>query len=550
MQWSQCQHENRDGAKFCDECGAPQASRCPSCGTENRPGAKFCNECGTSFTGQPSASSFAQPAPEPEPLSYTPQYLAEKILTSRSALEGERKQVTVCFADIKDSTELIRDLDPEAAQQLLDPAINIMMEAVHRFEGTVNQVLGDGIMSIFGAPLSHEDHALRSCYAALAMQAAMRDYTEEVRRNQGLELRIRVGLNSGEVVVRTIGNDLHMDYSAVGPSTHLAARMEQLATPGSIRLSSSTLRLVEGLVRVNDLGPIPVKGMTEPVEVYELTGASAIRRRLQAAVARGLTKFVGRDTEIEALNHALEQTRTGHGQIVAAVGEAGVGKSRLVYEFVHSHRTQGWLVLESASVSYGKATPYFPVIDLLKRYAHVEDRDDPRTIRAKVTGQILTLDESLQETIQPLLSLLDALPEDSPFLQLDPPQRRQRILDGLKRILLRESQVQPFVLVFEDLHWIDSETQALLDSLIESLPTAQLLFLVNYRPEYTHSWGSKTYYTQLRLDPLPPESADEFLQALLGDDPSLEPLKKLLIEQTEGNPFFLEESVRTLVETQ
>ena len=326
--------------------------------------------------------------------------------------------------------------------------------------------------------------------------------------------------------------------------------MEQLASPGSIRLSSSTLRLVEGLVQVNDLGPIPVKGIAEPVDVYELTGASSVRRRLQAAVARGLTKFVGRDLEIDALNQALERAHNGHGQIVAAVGEAGVGKSRLVYEFVHSHRTQGWRVLESASVSYGKATPYFPVIDLLKRYAHIEDGDDARTIRAKVTGQILTLDESLQETIPALLSLLDALSEDSPFLKLDPPQRRQRTLDGLKRILLRESQVQPLVLVFEDLHWHDSESQALLDSLVESLPTAQLLLLVNYRPEYTHNWGNKTYYTQLRLDPLLPESADEFLEALLGDDARLESLKRLLIERTEGNPFFLEESVRTLVETQ
>jgi len=485
---------------------------------------------------------------QPLPISYTPQYLTEKILTSRSALEGERKQVTVLFADIKDSTELIRDLDPEDAQKLLDPAIHIMMESVHRFEGTVNQVLGDGVMSIFGAPIAHEDHAARACYAALAMQTAMQGYTEEVRRSRGLTLRIRVGLNSGEVVVRTIGNDLHMDYSAVGQTTNLASRMEQLADPGRIILTAPTLRLVEGLVQVNHLGPIPVKGMDEPVEVYELTGASSIRRRLQAAVARGLTKFVGRDTEIEALNQALDQASDGHGQIVAAVGEAGVGKSRLVYEFVHSHRTQGWLVLESASVSYGKATPYFPVIDLLKRYVHVEEGDDARTIRAKVTGHILTLDESLQETIPALLSLLDALPDDSPFRQLDPTQRRQYTLDGLKRILLRESQMQPLVLVFEDLHWIDSETQALLDSLVESLSLTQLLLLVNYRPEYTHGWGSKTYYTQLRLDPLPPESAEAFLRALLGDDASLRALKTILIERTEGNPFFLEESVRTFVE--
>ena len=505
------------------------------------------------WTGDTASPSVPASAPAPDqgraPLTYTPPYLAEKILTSRSALEGERKQVTVLFADIKDSTELIKDLDPEAAQQLLDPALHRMMEAVHRFEGTVNQVLGDGIMALFGAPLAHEDHALRACYAALTMQTAMRDYTEAVRRAHGIELRIRVGLNAGEVVVRAIGNDLHMDYSAVGQTTHLAARMEQLATPGTIRLTAATLRLVEGLVQVQALGPIPVKGLTEPVEVFELLGASALRRRLQAAAARGLTRFVGREAELAALRQALDQAGAGHGQVVAVVGEAGVGKSRLVYECVHAHYTQGWRVLESASVSYGKATPYFPVVDLLKRYAHVEDADEPRTVRAKVTGQVLTLDETLQETIPALLWLLDVLPDDSPFRTLEPPQRRQRTLEALKRVLLRESQVQPLLLVFEDLHWIDAETQALLDSLIESLPTARLLLLVNYRPEYQHGWGSKTYYTQLRLDPLPPASAEAFLDALLGQDPSLAPLKRLLIERTEGNPFFLEESVRTLVET-
>ena len=492
----------------------------------------------------PPAATQAQPPPVA-----IPAHLGEKIRAARADLEGERKQVTVLFADLKDSTRLIEGLDPEAARQLLDPALHLMMDAVHRYEGTVNQVLGDGIMALFGAPIAHEDHALRACYAALAMQAALRRYGDEVRRTQGLTLHTRVGLNSGEVVVRTISNDLHMDYSAVGQTTHLAARMEQLATPGTILLTTATLRLVEGLVRVNPLGPTPVKGLTEPVEAYELLGASALRRRLQAAAARGLTRFVGRQHELDTLSQTLEQARAGHGQVVALVGEAGVGKSRLVYEVVHSHRTQGWLVLESASVSYGKATAYFPVIDLLKRYAHVEDGDDTRTVRAKVTGQVLTLDAALQEALPALLGLLDALPEDSPFLTLDPPQRRQRTLDALKRLLLRESQEQALLLVFEDLHWIDTETQALLDSLVESLPTVRLLLLVNYRPEYQHGWGSKTYYTQVRLDPLPPASADELLQALLGDDPSLESLKRLLIERTEGNPFFLEESVRALVET-
>jgi hypothetical protein len=348
-----------------------------------------------------------------------------------------------------------------------------------------------------------------------------------------------VGLNAGEVVVRAIGNDLHMDYSAIGQTTHLAARMEQMAMPGSILLTQAVLSLAESYVQVMTLGAVPVKGLNAPIAVFELVRASAIRRRFQAAAVRGLTRFVGRDTELTAMVQALERAGTGHGQVAALVGEAGVGKSRLVYEFIHSHHVHGWRVLESTSVSYGKATPYFPVIDLLKRYAQVEERDEARTMRAKVTGQVLTLDEALQETIPPLLSLLDALPDDSPWLRLDPPQRRQRTLAALQRLLLRESQVQPLLLVFEDLHWIDAETQALLDILVERLPTAQILLLVNYRPEYQHGWGSKTYYTQLRLDPLPPVSAEEFLQALLGADPSLAPLKQLLIARTQGNPFFL-----------
>jgi class 3 adenylate cyclase/tetratricopeptide (TPR) repeat protein len=505
------------------------------------------------WTGNTASAAAPAAAPVPvqaqAPLTYTPPHLTEKILTSRNALEGERKQVTVLFADLRGSMELLADRDPEEARQLLDPVLERLMAAVHRYEGTVNQVMGDGIMALFGAPIAHEDHAVRACYAALAMQEAIRRYSAEVRRTQGIEMQIRVGLNSGEVVVRAIGNDLHMDYSAIGQTTHLAARMEQLATPGSSRLTAATLRLVEGLVQVTALGPVPVKGLVEPVEVFELVGASGLRRRLQAAAARGLTPFVGRQQELEAMHQALARAKAGHGQVVALMGEAGVGKSRLVHECVHSHRTRGWRVLASASVSYGKATPYFPVIDLLKRYCHVDDGDDARTIRAKVTGQVFTLDETLQDTLPALLALLDAVPDDSPFLQLDPSQRRQRTLDGLKRVLLRESQVQPLLLVFEDLHWIDSETQALLDRLVESLPTMRLLLLVNYRPEYQHGWGSKTSYGQLRLDPLPPASAEAFLAALLGDDPSLAPLPQLLIARTEGNPFFLEESVRTLVET-
>src|SRR5215470_15872309 len=394
MQCPRCGGDNREGAKFCNECAAPLPLRCPACGTENRPGAKFCDACAAPLAPLPfvaggqgadagTARALAGPplgtsrsGPEARgfaPMRYTPRHLAEKILQSQAALEGERKQVTVLFADLKGSLELLADRDPEEARQLLDPVLERKMEAVHRYEGTVNQVLGDGIMALFGAPLAREDHAVRACYAALRMQEAVRRHAEEVRRAHGMTVRIRVGINSGEVVVRAIGNDLHMDYTAVGQTTHLAARMEQLADPGSILVSPATFELAEGFVEVHSLGHVPVKGLPEPIEVYELTGAGTARSRLQAAAARGLTRFVGRDPELAHLVRAQELARAGQGQIVALVGEAGVGKSRLFYEFTHSHRVQGWLVLQANAVSHGKTISYLPVIDLLKAYCKLED---------------------------------------------------------------------------------------------------------------------------------------------------------------------------------
>jgi len=544
MKCPQCEFENRPQAKFCEECAAPLARTCANCGTQLSATAKFCPECAHPVTGGVvTQRRFASPE------TYTPKHLAEKILTSKSALEGERKQVTVLFADLKGSMELLADRDPEEARRLFDAVIEQMMEAVHRYEGTVNHILGDGIMALFGAPLAHEDHAVRACYAALRMQESVKRYAMEIQRTQGIPIQIRVGLNSGEVIVGAIRNDLHMDYTAIGQTAHLAARMEQMAMPGTILITPDTLRLAEGYVHVKVLGPVNVKGLNEPVEVYEITGAGPVRSRLQAAAARGLTRFVGRTAEFETLCQALERAGAGRGQVLGLVGEPGVGKSRLFWEFTHSRRTIDWLILESGSVSYGKATAYLPVTDLLKAYFAIEDRDDVRKIREKVTGKLLTLDKSLEPALPAFLALLDVTVEDDRWQSLDPPQRRQRTLDAVKRLLLRESQIQPLVLVFEDLHWIDSETQAVLDSLVESLPTARMLLLVNYRPEYQHSWGSKTYYSQLRIDPLPPASAGELLQGLLGDDTSLLPLRPLLIDRTEGNPFFLEESVRTLIET-
>jgi class 3 adenylate cyclase/tetratricopeptide (TPR) repeat protein len=475
--------------------------------------------------------------------------LAEKILTSRSSLEGERKQVTVLFADVKSSLELLADRDPEDARKLLDAVLKRMMEAVHRYEGTVNQVMGDGIMAIFGAPVALEDHAVRACYAGLQLQREISHFADEVRRAEGLSIQVRIGVNSGEVVVRSIGNDLHMDYTAVGRTTHLAGRMEQIAAPGSILITADTLRLAEGYVQVKSLGPVPVKGMGTPIEVYEVVGAVPVRSRLQASAARGLTRFVGRTAEMTTLRDALDAAGAGQMQVVAVVGEAGVGKSRLLREFIHASHTHDWLVLESSSVSYGKATPYLPVIDFLKHYFKIDVRDDTRTIREKVTGKLLLLDQTLQETIPPIFDLLEALPEEHPFRSLEPLQRREQTVRAVTRLLMCESRVQPVIAMFEDLHWNDSLTLGLLKGLIANLGNARLLLLVSYRPDFQDDWRARPNYRQLRVEPLSRASIGELLLALIGTNPQLTALNEFLVERAGGNPFFLEEIVRTLIET-
>ncbi|MBI4636383.1 MAG: AAA family ATPase [Candidatus Rokubacteria bacterium] len=545
MRCSRCQAENREGRRFCAECGASLAVACPSCSFLNEAGEKFCGGCGQALaTGPQAETKFASPT------AYTPKHLAEKILTSKRAMEGERKQVTVLFADLKGSMELLADRDPEDARRILDPVIERMMEAVHHYEGTVNQVMGDGIMALFGAPVAHEDHAIRACYTALRMQESVKRYAEEVQRTKGLPIHIRVGLNSGNVVVRSIGSDLHMDYTAVGQTTHLAARMEQMAMPGSILIPAHAFRLAEGFVQAKPLGAVPVKGLSEPIEVYEITGAGPVRSRLQAAAARGLTPFVGRDAELRQLRQALARARGGQGQAVGLIAEPGVGKSRLVWEFTHSCLDDEWALAEAGSVSYGTTTAYLPVIELLKAFFEIDGQEDEREIREKVLARLVALDEGLRPTLPAFQALLGVPVEDSDWQALDPSQRRQRTLEAITRLLLRASQVRPLLVFFENLHWVDFETQALLDRLVESIPDSRLLLLVSSRPEYRHDWGAQTHYSELRIAPLPRESAEALLEALLGSDRSLEPLKPLLIQRTEGNPFFLEESARTLVETQ
>ena len=566
MRCPSCGCENREGAKFCSECGASLVLRCSSCGMENRPGAKFCDECGASlvpsskFQVPSQDSELRTPNPELSPVTYTPPHLADRIraeqaaLEARGATDGERKTITALFADLKGSTALIEGLDSEEARAIIDPALQLMMDAVHRYEGYVAQALGDGIFALFGAPLAHEDHPQRALYAALRMQEEMRRYGDQVRLKHGVPLAMRVGVNTGEVVVRSIRkDDLHTDYVPVGHSTNLAARMEQMATPGSILITEDTKKLIEGYFELKALGAAEIKGRAEPLHVYEVLGAGPLRTRLQVAARRGLTRFVGRHTELEQMRRALVHAQAGHGQIVGVMGEPGLGKSRLFYEFKLLLQS-GWLILEAYSVSHGKASPYLPVIELLKSYFRIEPQDDERTRREKVGGKVLMLDRSLEDTLPYLFALLGIEEQPSPLQQMDPQIRQRRTFAALKKLFLRESLNQPLILIFEDLHWIDSETQGFLDTLNESVASARILLLVNYRPEYRHEWGQKTYYTQLRLAPFGKAEAEEFLDVLLGTTVEarhaspLYILKQLILEKTEGTPFFMEEIVQELVE--
>jgi class 3 adenylate cyclase/tetratricopeptide (TPR) repeat protein len=482
----------------------------------------------------------AEPATARPPESYTPRHLAERILASRAALEGERKQVTVLFADVVGSTQLIEGMDPELAAARLSPALQAMMTAVHRYEGTVNKVQGDGIMALFGAPLAHEDHALRACLAALAMQQA-------IQQHLAGDLGIRVGLHSGEVVVRSIGNDLSMDYDAIGPTVHLAGRMEQMAAPGTIRLTRDTFRLVDGFVRVNRLGPTRVKGRSGSIELYELVGAS-LRSAWDVRAARGLSAFIGRDPEFAVLRRTLGEAAAGQGRVVAIVGEPGLGKSRLAHEFAHAAAAEGWAVYEAGASPHDRNTTYFLVRSLLRAWFKVSTGDTHAEIAEKLSSGLASLGPDLLQHLPALGSLLD-LPQDAAWQSLEPVQRRRHTIHAIKTLLLRRAQAGRLLILFEDLHWSDGETQAVLDSLHDDQVARQLLLIVTYRPEYRHDWQELRGVTILRLQPLAADLADRFLQTLLGSGEDLTVLRRLLVERTDGTPLFMEEAVRSMVES-
>jgi len=546
MRCGQCSHPNQADALFCEECGAALEIACPQCGQTLRPGAKFCRKCGHRLDD-------AAPAPRSGPLvqspqHYTPKHLAEKILTSRSALEGERKQVTVLFCDIVGSTGLAERLDPEAMHQLMDRALRLMAEAVHRYEGTVNQFLGDGLMALFGAPVALEDHAVRAVQAALAIQETINGYSEQLKRERGLEVRLRQGLHTGLVVVGRIGDDLRMDYTAVGDTTNLAARMQSSAEPGTILITEATHRLAEGYIRSEAMGPVQVKGRSEPVPVYRVTGRRRGRTRLEVSAERGLTSLVGRQRELDLLQSRIERARAGRGQVVGIVGEPGVGKSRLVYEFRKSLAGEPLTWLEGHCVAYGQATPYLPIVDLLRANFQIEEEDNPLQIREKLRESLRRLDPALEGILPFLGELLDLPGEDDALKRLDPKDKRQRTFEAIRALMVAGSQRRPHVVIFEDLHWIDRSSEDCLAFVIESLAGLPMLLLTSYRPGHVVRWADKTYATQIALDLLTREETEAMVAAFLGSQDLPPDLLRIIWEKAEGNSLFIEEVTRSLQE--
>ncbi|MBV8770744.1 MAG: AAA family ATPase [Deltaproteobacteria bacterium] len=535
MRCPKCGFDNPAGMRFCGQCTNPLAMVCPSCHFENPPGFKFCGQCTTALGTDSAKPRWSNPA-------------ATSETDNSAAIDGERKTVTAFFADIKGSMELMEDLDPEEARAIVDPALKLMIGAIQHYDGFVVQSTGDGIFALFGAPVGHEDHPQLSLYAAVRIHEEIRRYDDRLRGRGQAPLLVRIGVNTGEVVVRSIQTSAgHAEYTPIGHSTSLAARLQALAAPGSTVISSSTQKFVEGYFQLRSLGPTTLKGVSEPIEVFEVIGLGPLRTRFQAAARRGLTRFIGRDPELAQMRQALELARGGHGQIVAAIGEAGVGKSRLFFEF-RAIAEAGSLVLEAYSVSHGKASAYLPVIELLLGYFDITAEDDERRRREKFAGKVLMLDRALEDTLPYIFTLFGVHEARDPLGQMDPQVRRKRTPEAIKRILVRESLNQPVIVVFEDLHWIDGETQAFLNVIVDAIANARILLLVNYRPEYRHEWSSRTYYTQLRLDPFSRERASEMLCATLGKEVELQPLRQLIAERTEGNPFFMEEMVQTLFE--
>jgi class 3 adenylate cyclase/tetratricopeptide (TPR) repeat protein len=544
MKCRNCQTENPENKKFCRKCGGKLSLTCPQCRAEILPDDTFCGDCGNDLRKPVKA----EPLDLTQPQSYTPKHLADKILKTRSSIEGERKLVTVLFADVANSTAMFEHLDPEAVHEIMDGCFRLMMDEIHRYEGTINQFRGDGVMALFGAPIAHEDHAQRACHAALAVQRALIPYCERLKDRYGIDFKMRIGLNSGPVVVGSIGDDLRMDYTAQGDTANLAARMESSAEASSVLVSDNTYRLVREFFEFNPLGGLQVKGKQEPVEAYQLIKPTEVETRIAASAAKGLTRFVGRTRELETLKEAFDRVRAGEGHVVGIVGEAGVGKSRLLLEFRNTLPKGEYTYFEGRCLHYGGSMPYLPILDVTRSFIGVKEGEQEQVIRQKLKERILGLDQNLRHVIPPYQELLSLKVDNEEFAKLEPKQKREKTFEAIRDLLIRGSQDRPLVLVVEDLHWIDKTTEEFLSYMIGWLPKTRILLLLLYRPEYTHQWGSKSYYNMIGVGHLSTTTSAELVAAILEGGDVVPELRELILNRAAGNPLFMEELTHTLLQ--
>jgi class 3 adenylate cyclase/tetratricopeptide (TPR) repeat protein len=536
-----CGTSNPAESLQCLNCGAALTEPCANCGAPIPLSNRFCGNCGAR-----SQRSRADHADQDWDKLAAPiqlrQQLVGRVLDTRALLEGERKQITVLFADIKGSTNLIENLDPEDAESRLRPALDVMINAVHRYEGTINRVQGDGIMALFGAPLAQEDNAVRAAYAALEMQKGVRAACDA-------DIAIRVGLHAGEVLVRAINSDLSVDYDAVGAAVHLAARMEQMAPPGAIYCTANVMRMAKGFVDALPLGQATVKGIRHSIDLFQIVGHTSARTRWEVAAARGLTPFVGRQSELAGLQRTLQLAAAGRGQVVVVKGQPGTGKSRLVHEFLQSGELSDWTLLKTATTPYRRGIPYLAISNLLRSWCEIPELASPAETTRRVKDALAALPASSSTYFPALQSLLELPVEDTEWSTLEPSVRRQRMMSTVKDLFLRCAENRPLLLWFEDMQWTDVETQDVVEQLVESIGASRLFVILTCRPEYDPKWAGKECFTAVHLDPLETKAADQLVRILLGNNVAIEELRALIVERTGGMPLFIEETIRTLVES-
>ena len=528
MTCATCGHENREGAKFCSKCGACLEAACPQCGTVVLPDDAFCDACG-----------FHLPAPSSAPLFAS----AETVSVS-----AEKKQITVLFADVAGSMNLQEQLDAEVWAQIMGRFVSILAEGVRRFGGTVDKFTGDGIMALFGAPVAQEDHARRACHAAWDLTKAIGELSSALREEHGVELQVRLGLNSGEVVVGRVGDDVTLDPTALGHTVGLAQRMEAMAEPGSTFLTKATADMAAGFFELCDRGAVAVKGVHDDVAVFELVGPGALRTPLEVAAARGFSRFVGRDQEMVTLEAAFTRACEGTGQMVGIVAGPGVGKSRLIHEFAERCRSRGVDVFATHALAHAQSAPFVPVLELLRGLFGITETDDPQTARDRVSESVRSLDRSVEDSLALLWDFLGIGDPARPAPQADPEARQRQLFAALKRLRQARSVQSPVVYLVEDLHWLDPGSAAFLDDLVNAVPAARLLIVVTFRPEYHPPWGHRSHCAQIPLQPLQGGATEALLTDLLGTHPSVDGVADLVQARTGGNPFFIEEVVQGLVE--